>query len=255
MKYSFIIFILYLYFFSCKHEVKSMKTVNDSNFPIKTDSININKTNSINNIKTDSIMNERYDYESTNGGEQDAYIKKNGWIIWMYSMTEGGAAYQMYPPSPEFYKIVKVFYPNGNIKTEAKFLGGLEIDTTRYYDEDGYMVKEVNENKKFGTIKPAFILKFLERAGWIDLKTGKGRATFEFEEGYPNNPNTTDCVFELQFEPVGESYYIKDNKVPIWVVKIPVFPKEYRWEETTYLIDGETGKMLSKERKKVFKNR
>jgi len=229
MKNGFIFCILFACCFSCRHGNKS----NDD---------------SITYIKNDSGMNEKYDYESTDGGKKSVYIEQNGWVILKNMMHSGGAFYAMYPPPPEFYIIGKRFYPNGNIKSERKSLGGFVfIDTSFYYDEKGYLVKEVNENKKFGTVKPAFILKFLERAGWIDLKTGKGRTTFEFVEGYPNNPNYTECVFELRFEPIGESYFIKGNKVPIWVVKIPVSPREYRWEETTYIIDGETGKVLKKE--------
>ena len=227
MKSRIIFFIMFACCFACKHENKS-------------------NNDSIIYIKNDSGMNERYDYESTDGGKQDAYIEQNGWVIYKTSIDAGGAFYKMYPPPPEFYEITKLFYPNGNIKTQATFLGGEEIDTTRYYSEDGYLVKEVNENKKFGTVKPAQILKFLEREGWINLKTGEGRS-------YPvvkdNKFIKGDyCIFELKFEPVGESYYVKNNKVPIWVATIPYYFNEdrCRGEETRYIIDGETGQVLKK---------
>ena len=41
----------------------------------------------------------------------------------------------------------------------------------------------------------------------------------------------TGCVFELRFEPVGESYYVKNNKVPIWVATIPYYFNEDRCGE------------------------
>jgi len=234
MKKGFIIcIIIFTCCFSCGHKNKSTKTANDS----------------IINIKNDSIMGERYDYESTDGGKKTVYIEQNGWVI-RKSSIEGGAFYNMYPPPPEFYKITKVFYPNGNIKYETKFLGGVEIDTSREYSEDGYLVKEVNENKKFGTIKPTDILKFLEKEGWIDLKTGKGRTTMVIKDS--KLYSSEDCVFELRFELVGESYFIKNNKVPIWVVIITGNQRN-KFEETTYLIDGETGIVLKKEKKDSFK--
>ena len=222
MKNSIIFFILFACCFSCRHRSK----VNDD---------------SINYVKQDStVMNERYDYESTDGGKKSVYIEQNGWVIYKSS----GDYYDMYPP-PEFYKIVKIFYPNGNIEAETKFIGGVEIDTTRYYNEAGYLVKEVYENKKFGAIKPEHILKFLERAGWIDLKTGKGRTIIKGEGS--KLIEYEKCVFELRFEPVGESKSVKNNKVPIWIVFIPNSSKENKWEETTYIIDGETGQVLKKE--------
>jgi hypothetical protein len=254
MRTNFFIFLL-IFVAACKPQNKPVETEKKTaQENTVTDSIIKINSDSINNIKKDSIMNERYDYESTNGGKRSVYVEENGWLIYKSSMLEGGAFYSRYPPPPEFYVIGKEFYSNGNIKYEISMLGRyLLINTSRYYDEDGCLVKEVNENKKFGVIKPKHILGFLEKEGWINLKTGKGRATFEFEKEYPNNPNTTKCVFELHFEPVGESYYIKDNKVPVWVVRIPHSPRDYRTEEILYIIDGETGKVLKKEKTHVFK--
>ena len=232
MKNGFIFCILFACCFSCRHGNKS----NDD---------------SINYIKNDSGMNEKYDYESTDGGKKDVYIEQNGWVIYKSSMLKGGAYYDMYPPPPEFYKIQKVFYPNGNIQSETTSLGRfVYINTSRDYDEDGYLVKEVNENKKFGAIKPAFILKFLERAGWIDLKTGKGKSNLIVEDN--KLIKREYCVFELKFEPIGESYFIKGNKVPIWVVTIPESSKD-KWEQLRYIIDGETGQVLKKEIEDTFK--
>ena len=62
MKNGIIFFAIFTCFFSCKH---NNKLTDDS----------------IIYIKKDSIMGERYDYESTSGGKQDAYIQKNGWTI------------------------------------------------------------------------------------------------------------------------------------------------------------------------------
>ena len=155
------------------------------------------------------------------------------------------------PPPPAFYRIGKQFYPNGNIKSEITSLGRFVfIDTSRYYDEDGYLVKEVYENKKFSAIKPAYILNFLEKGGWINLKTGKGRTIIKGKGS--DLIEYDECVFELRFEPIGESYFIKNNKVPIWVVTI-TGTQQNKFEETTYLIDGETGRVLKKETINSFK--
>ena len=249
MKRFGILLIWIVFYSACNRQSKPGENIEKTTKDTVIVANSVESIDSIHYNKKDRAMNERYDYETTKGGKRDVYLEKNGWIIRMTSMTESGAFYDMSPPSPAFYEIQKLFYSNGNIKSEEKFLGRfLKIDTSRYYEEDGYLAKEVYEDKKFGIVKPAHILKFLDKEGWINLKTGKGRTAFEFVETYPNNPNYTACIFELQFEPIGESYFIKDNKMPIWVVVIPsILSGDFY--ETTYLIDGETGKVIKKERK------
>jgi hypothetical protein len=57
------------------------------------------------------------------------------------------------PPKPAFYSIEKVFHLNKNIKEKGKNLGlnsRIKIGIWYYFDEEGNLIKEVDEDKKFG---------------------------------------------------------------------------------------------------------
>ena len=203
-------------------------------------------------------MIEKFDfdvYEKTNYG-LDEYILPNGNTIYSmgYSKNKGSFQYERLP-KPSFCTVSKEFYPNGNLKKKETYIGGddVKVDTSYYYAEDGSLIKQVDENFKFGKIKPQDALNFLQEKGYIDLKTGKGRID---EDGNP--------VFLLAFvNEKGEKY---------WIITIvngkhnDSDPSTFDEEPPAYLpihyyMDGETGKVTDqdpdakdpKEDKKVYR--
>ena len=119
-----------------------------------------------------------------------------------------------------------------NIKKKEIFIGErTKIDTSEYYDENGN-AEEIDENKKFGKIKPNDVLKFLEKKKIINLSTSEGR----FDEN--RNPS-----FEIQYNEKKNTYLItivngKPNTGPFDGIGEPL-----AFLPISYQMDGETGKV------------
>lgn len=198
---------------------------------------------------------EKFDFEiykKTNQGSNE-YTLSNGNIIYsmVFFKNEGGALYERLP-FPSFLTVYKEFYANGNLKKKETYIGeNVKVSISRYYDEQGNLIKEVNEDLKFGKIKPQQVLEFLQGKGYINLKTGEGQID---EDGRP--------VFKLNFG--------KQNNEKYWIITIvkgipntdpknfPKIGEPPAFLPLHYVMDGQTGevKIDSAEDKKltVFKN-
>ena len=93
-------------------------------------------------------------------------------------------------PPFTYYKEVRIFHKNGILKKEGKrlFCSSVDIGIWREYDNQGNLIKETDEDKKFEKLrlKPINILRWLEHEGYIDRKTGKGQEKFLKEGDEPN---------------------------------------------------------------------
>jgi hypothetical protein len=217
-------------------------------------SISCTKQNN-NQLKNNNIMTEKYDFELMKkfkaNGALDTIIHRENMLVFVNSMFENGTFCNEYPPVPEFYLVQKRYYPNGNIQATGKLLGrNLAIGIWRYYNEEGKLIKEEDEDAKFGKVKIGQILKFIEKEGWIDLSTGKGREeivyTTDLGRGYIKNG-----IFTLHFFKKGEDP-IQYNDYPIWVITIEACP-ETNFYETNYEIHGETGEVLKKDTEQILR--
>ncbi|MFC2533265.1 MAG: hypothetical protein ACFNVN_09260, partial [Capnocytophaga ochracea] len=72
-----------------------------------------------------------------------------------------------------------------------------------YYDKYGKLT-QVNEENRYGKIKPADVLKFIEKQGVINLKTGKGffvgdplnaELSFNISYGKPRDATTENDYY------------------------------------------------------------
>ena len=76
------------------------------------------------------------------------------------------------------------------LNPKGKFLchSSVKIGIWREYDNQGNLIKETDEDKKFEKLrlKPINILRWLEKEGYIDRKTGKGQEKFVKEGDEPN---------------------------------------------------------------------
>jgi hypothetical protein len=136
------------------------------------------------------------------------------------------------------------------MEAKGKFIGQyLKIGIWEYYDEKGKLIKEEDEDAKFGKVKMGQILKFIEKEGWIDLSTGKGREEIAYtnsDQGYINHE-----IFTLSFLKKGEDP-AQYNDYPVWFITIEARP-ETNFYETNYEIHGETGEVLKKETKQILR--
>ncbi|WP_368656466.1 hypothetical protein [Porphyromonas macacae] len=202
-------------------------------------------------IKKDTIMQqsrevERYDFEATKNGTIDVITEQDGWIIEKSSMYSSGPLYDEYAPAKDFYKIQKKFYPNGILRRKTPLFGGVVIGIREEYDREGNLIKVVDEDRKFGKIKPRDIVELLEKEGWFNRETGENKVT---EEAVLP---TTGAFYRAIIKHLDINYVLPERSRTgrsYWHIEIE--PRFFGYV-TTYIIDGETGE-FSKEKKFVMK--
>ena len=132
-----------------------------------------------------SIIKEKNSYE---GATSAQYVERNGTETYV-SFNEDGFVLQEIKPFT-YEMIVKNYYKNCILKSKGKLLchSSVKIGIWREYDNQGNLIKETDEDKKFEKLrlKPINILRWLEKEGYIDRKTGKGQEKFVKEGDEPN---------------------------------------------------------------------
>ena len=193
----------------------------------------------------DQVEREKLDLNLYKEMEGKNYIiKPNGNIIHSMSKGDPSVYYEIINEYP-YYQIYREFYPDDYLKCKQHILDNVNFGKSIYYDKNGKLTI-VNEDKKFGKIKIDFIMKFLERNGMIDLKTGKGWY------------DLTDLSFsyDLSFDMIeGEKFWIVTKKYGVrYDSKIHGISKHIppTYLPITWYIDGETGQVYTEEE---FENR
>lgn len=188
-----------------------------------------------------SDMREKINNELALKFEKDSdfsYKLPNGNEIYMMENPKENSVGIQYErlPSPSFYTIYKEFYPDGFLKKKETLLGQYtRVGISEYYDEKGKLETK-NEDEKFGKIKPADVLKILDKKKIINLSTGEGR----FDE----NGNS---AFTITFDENRNEYTVtvekgKANTNPEFGIgEPPAFIPVY------YIINGETGNITEKQ--------
>ena len=132
-----------------------------------------------------SIIKKKNSYE---GATSAQYVERNGTETYV-SFNEDGFVLQEIKPFT-YEMIVKNYYKNCILKSKGKLLchSSVKIGIWREYDNQGNLIKETDEDKKFEKLrlKPINILRWLEKEGYIDRKTGKGQEKFVKEGDEPN---------------------------------------------------------------------
>ena len=132
-----------------------------------------------------SIIKKKNSYE---GATSAQYVERNGTETYVSFNDDGFVLQEIKPFTYEM--IVRNYYKNCIIKSKGKFLchSSVKIGIWREYDNQGNLIKETDEDKKFEKLrlKPINILRWLEKEGYIDRKTGKGQEKFVKEGDEPN---------------------------------------------------------------------
>ena len=188
------------------------------------------------------------------------YVKKNGNIVTNIQesifMEEDFSERKIYDTKElvneyPFYTISKRFYEDGYIEFQKKIVGDyVLIDESFYWDKQGKLTI-IDENKKFGKIRIDYIMKIVEKLGYIDLRTGAG--------WYNLNDEYSIFNYELDFldNEYGKYWIIIDPKNERFDPKKHKFP-EYEYGDPamyiskSWFVDGETGQVYTEEE---FKNR
>ena len=124
-----------------------------------------------------SIIKKKNSYE---GATSAQYVERNGTETYVSFNDDGFVLQEIKPFTYEM--IVRNYYKNCIIKSKGKFLchSSVKIGIWCEYDNQGNLIKETDEDKKFEKLrlKPINILRWLEKEGYIDRKTGKGQEKF-----------------------------------------------------------------------------
>ena len=184
-----------------------------------------------------SIIKEKNSYE---GATSAQYVERNGTETYVSFNDDGFVLQEIKPFTYEM--IVRNYYKNCIIKSKGKFLchSSVKIGIWREYDKQGNLIKETDEDKKFEKLrlKPINILRWLEKEGYIDRKTGKGQEKFVKEGDEPN----IDIYFWLPTRAEGS------KTIPAgWSIDITEHGMC-----TTHSFNAETGEYLGKTTQVVY---
>ena len=188
--------------------------------------------------KYDSVSAQRY------GIGEVGFLKKD-WLITLSKLDDRGAWSAEYSPAHDFYVVGKTFYPNGSLHSKGRSFGRVPIGIYEEYDEAGNLIKVVDEDKKFGKIKPKDIVELLEKEGWFNRETGENKITEK--EVLP----TTGVFYREIIKYVQIRYVPKQATGEKSYWKIAIEPRFMMWI-TTYIVDGETGEFT---KEKTFEMR
>ena len=184
-----------------------------------------------------SIIKKKNSYE---GATSAQYIERNGTETYVSFNDDGFVLQEIKPFTYEM--IVRNYYKNCIIKSKGKFLchSSVKIGIWREYNNQGNLIKETDEDKKFEKLrlKPINILRWLEKEGYIDRKTGKGQEKFVKEGDEPN----IDIYFWLSTRAEGS------KTIPAgWSIDITEHGMC-----TTHSFNAETGEYLGKTTQVVY---
>ena len=188
--------------------------------------------------KYDSVSAQRY------GIGEVGFLKKD-WLITLSKLDDRGAWSAEYSPAHDFYVVGKTFYPNGSLHSKGRSFGRVPIGIYEEYDEAGNLIKVVDEDKKFGKIKPKDIVELLEKEGWFNRETGENKITEK--EVLP----TTGVFYREIIKYVQIRYVPKQATGERSYWEIVIEPRFMMWI-TTYIVDGETGEFT---KEKTFEMR
>ena len=141
-------------------------------------------------------------------------------------------------PPFTYYKEVRIFHKNGVLMESGKrfFCSSIYIGIWREYDNQGNLIKETDEDKKFEKLrlKPVNILRWLEHEGYIDRKTGKGQEKFVKTGDEPG--------ISISFGKISDANAIFEKGSVLWTITIT-----NGGGDLTYTWNAKNGELLSKE--------
>ena len=180
-----------------------------------------------------SIIKEKNSYE---GATSVQYVERNGTETYVSFNDDGFVLQEIKPFTYEM--IVRNYYKNSIIKSKGKFLchSSVKIGIWREYDNQGNLIKETDEDKKFEKLrlKPINILRWLEKEGYIDRKTGKGQEKFVKQGDEPS--------IRISFGKISAPNAKFEKDSVLWTITITD-----KGGDITYTWNAKNGELLSKE--------
>lgn len=187
--------------------------------------------------KQDYTWEEKNKEFKGKGKYPDFYYLKDGSEV-DFSNNEIGTL----APKPFFYVESKEFYDNGFIKVKGKYFGRFEANSysTKIgiwyeFDESGNLIKQTDEDVKFGDFSYNEVLSFLDKKDEISLHTGKNRENLEIDFYFSSS--SSKKLWEARIK-IGKSY---------GVANLPGDKGErYEQKVKIYYLDGNTGEIIQR---------
>ena len=180
-----------------------------------------------------SIIKKKNSYE---GATSAQYVERNGTETYVSFNDDGFVLQEIKPFTYEM--IVRNYYKNSIIKSKGKFLchSSVKIGIWCEYDNQGNLIKETDEDKKFEKLrlKPINILRWLEHEGYIDRKTGKGQEKFVKQGDAPG--------ISISFGKISAPNAKFEKDSVLWTITITD-----KGGDITYTWNAKNGELLSKE--------
>ena len=180
-----------------------------------------------------NIIKGKNTYENATSAQ---YVERNGTETYVSFNDDGFVLQEIKPFTYEM--IVKNYYKNCTLKSKGKLLchSSVKIGIWREYDNQGNLIKETDEDKKFEKLrlKPINILRWLEHEGYIDWKTGKGQEKFVKTGNEPG--------ISISFGKISDANAIFEKGSVLWTITIT-----NGGVDLTYTWNAKNGELLSKE--------
>jgi hypothetical protein len=193
-----------------------------------------------NQEKKGDYMFEKYDFNKLENDYKEfkihehsfSYIFKDGTYVDLFDDS-----IIIFPPKPVFYSIQKEFYNNNFIKEKGKYLSStnIKIGIWTYFDEQGKVIREEDEDKKFGAFGYNEVLAFLDHEGQINLRNGKDREKLEIY--YDFSENSSKKLWNVVVEK-GKPYSVPNLD--------GMDGERMEQKVKTYYLDGNTGEIIAR---------
>ena len=143
---------------------------------------------------------KKYDIEKFNANKDKRGIyqfSSDGKNIEQMAGSDEEFVEEIIYPAPYFYSFQNIYDAKGHIKSSTQLLSNVAIGKSKEFDEKGNVIKEIDEDKKFGKITYREILKLISEKNHLNLQDNNGWFT------------DNRLVFEINF----------DEKTKVWTVR------------------------------------
>lgn len=177
---------------------------------------------------------KNFDIEKFNGNKDKRGIyqfSSDGKKIEQMAGGEGEYMEEIIYPAPYFYSFQNVYDSKGHLRSSTQLVSNVAIGKSKEYDEKGNIIKEIDEDKKFGKITYRDILDLISEKNNLDLQNNKGWFADD------------RLVFEINFDENSKIWTVRSLKGNHVISKNS--PNGQALSSSFYHeIDGNTGKII-----------
>lgn len=217
--------------------------------------------------KFDFVKYNRIVEEKRKLGEFDLYnhieVLANGNVVESSQAQDKSATVIILPPVPELIETYKSYHKNGFLESETRRYIGLQLGadivkfgTSKYYDNNGQLVKEVDEAAKYENIKvkPLNLFEILKKEPLFVNLSKEDRILFKVIFDLPQKEDeiSPDIISKIlkkytilnpeDREDVKNTFLTLSNDENMWEVVKDIYP----FGRIEYNVDSNSGKIIKR---------